>query len=181
MKKLLLILGIIILTCSMVQAAGLTVAVMTEQVTSVNSDNALTARLGYYLGNENGGLEPFIGCVWFPREDTPQVITLGAIQRLSDVLDPESQIPLLPGMLLKVITEDAVMRPYFGGQCTINLIDKDAGLIEAMAGVSIKLTPEATSSIEVETSYGSMFGDLGGRTDYEFITRIGWRIPFPKD
>lgn len=179
-KKWILAITLVLCLPMIAHAAGLTVSVLTEQAMSVNSDNALTARVGYYLGSENGGLEPFIGCVWFPREDTPQVITLGAIQHMADMLDLDSTIPVLPKLLLSIITEQAVMRPYFGAQCTINLIDRDVGFIEAIAGFSIKLTPEAKSTTIFETGYGSMFGDLSGRDDYELVTRIGFQIPFPK-
>lgn len=166
--------------CTIARPADLTVSMMTEQAMSVDSDNAITARIGYYLGNENGGLEPFIGCVWFPKEETPQVITIGVIQYLGDVLEDDSIVPILPELLLAVITEDAVINPYFGALCTINLLDQDAGLIEAIFGVNIKLTPDANSLLVFETGYGSMFGDLSGRDDHEFVTRLGFRIPFSK-
>lgn len=159
--------------------ADLTVSMMTEQVMSVDSDNAITARIGYYLGDENGGLEPFIGCVWFPKEEeTPQVITIGAIQHLGDVFEDDSIVPILPELLMTIITEDAVISPYFGALCTINLLDRDAGLIEAIFGANVKLTPDANSSFVFETGYGSMFGDLSGRDDHELVTRLGFRISF---
>jgi hypothetical protein len=167
--------------CVSVQAAGLTIWGMTEQVTSVNSDNALTMRLGYDLSlSDKGGLEPFVGFTWFPRDDYPEVMSLGAVQHMADILDPNSNLPFLPDLLLLVITEDAVLRPYIGGQFTINFMDRDSGFFELIAGLDAMLQPDANSSMVFETSYGSMFGELSERADYEFIGRIAFKIPFKK-
>ena len=87
---------IVLMFGSLVQAAGLTIWGLTEQMTSVNSDNAIVGRVGYDLSVGNGGgLEPFIGSVWRPRDEAPQVITLGAIQHMPDLIDPNNPIPYL--------------------------------------------------------------------------------------
>ncbi|KKK71058.1 hypothetical protein LCGC14_2917740, partial [marine sediment metagenome] len=96
MKRLILTLILALCLTGAVQAAGLTIWGLTEQVSSVNDDNALAVRIGYYLGNENGGLEPFIGSVWRPRDSAPQVIIVGAVQHLSDIIDSDSELPYLP-------------------------------------------------------------------------------------
>ena len=185
-KRILIAIALIALMAIQVQGAGFTITGLTEQAIpggSDRNDNAVTLRLGYFLGvnDEGGGLEPFIGTCFYPKDDYPQVIALGAKQYLPDVLDENSPIPYLPNILLMVITEKAVMRPYFGGDFTINLADRDAGFFEFLGGVDIKLSPEANSSVEFETIYGSMFGDLSGRADYELICRLGFIIPFPKE
>jgi len=167
------------LLCGSVQAAGLTVWGLTEQVSSVESDNAISARVGYDLSiGDNGGLEPFIGSVWRPQDDAPQVIVLGAIQHMPDLLDPNSPIPYLPGLFLTVINEDVTVRPYIGAQCTVNLIDKDSGFVGAIAGVTLKLTPEANSELVFEVSYDDTFSQLNDVPDNRFKGYMGFRIPF---
>ena len=179
MKRVILSIILALCLCSAVQAAGLTITAITEQYTSVNPDNSLQLLLGYDLSlTDKGGLEPFIGFTWYPRDDYPQVISFGALQHMADILDSESNLPILPGLLLQVITEDAVIRPFIGGQFTINLLDRDAGFFELLAGAEIMLQPDANSSLLFMGSYGSMFGDLSGREDYEFIGKFGIKIPF---
>lgn len=179
MKRVILTLIITMLLCTSVQATGLTLWGLTEQLSSVNEDNAIMARIGYDLTiGDSGGLEPFIGSVWRPREGTPQVIVIGAVQHLPDLIDPNSNIPYLPDIFLMVISEDVAIRPYFGGQFTVNLIDKDAGFYGMIAGTTIQLTPKANSQLVFEVSYDKTFGDLEGVPDNEIKGYVGFRIPF---
>ena len=69
MKKLLLLMALMcLLVVPTAKAAGLTIWGITEQVSSVNEDNAITGRIGYDLSlGDKGGLEPFIGSIWRPR------------------------------------------------------------------------------------------------------------------
>jgi len=182
-KTILTMVTVMLMLCSSAHAAGLTVWGLTEQATSVNNDNSITGRLGYFLGiDDNGpGLEPFIGSVWRPKDEAPQVITVGAVQHLRDIIDPDSVIPLLPNMFLAVISEEVIIRPYFGGQCTINFVDRDAGFIGALAGTTIKIEPKSPNELVLELSYDAMFGDLAGVPDHEFKGYLGFRIWFPKD
>ena len=163
------------------QAAGLTIWGLTEQISSVNGDNSLTGRIGYDMSlSDNGGLELFAGSIWRPREtqDFPQVVVLGAVQHMPDLIDPNSSVPFLPELFLNVISEDVQIRPYIGGQFSINLIDEDAGTYGAIAGVTLKLTPEDKSELVFEASYDKNFGDLAGVPDNQLKGYMGFRIPF---
>jgi len=175
------ILTIILALCLTVsaQAAGLTIWGLTEQVSSVNGDNSLTARVGYDLSlTDKGGLELFAGSIWRPREGEPQVLVFGAIQHMPDLIDPNSPIPYLPELFLTVISETVQIRPYIGGQFSINLIDEDAGTYGAIAGVTLKLSPDDKSELVFEASYDKNFGDLGGVPDNQLKGYMGFRIPF---
>lgn len=179
MKKLILSIILTMCLCSSVQATGLTIWGITEQVSSVNSDNAITGRIGYMLGvGDAGGLEPFVGSVWRPKESTPQVIVVGAVQHLADLVDPNSSIPYIPALFASILNEDVEIRPYIGAQCTINLIDKDSGFIGLITGITVKLEPDAKSELVFELSYDKMFNDLEAVPDNEFKGYAGVRIPF---
>jgi len=180
MRSVLMTIMVVLCLCASVQAAGWTVWGLTEQLTAVESDNSITARVGYFMGlGDTGGLEPFIGSVWRPRsEDTPQVITLGAVQHLPDLIDPNGPIPYISGIFTAVIAEEVVIRPYIGFQTTINLIDKDSGFIGIISGVTCKLTPDAQSEVVFEVSYDDTFQELAGVPDNELKGYIGFRIPF---
>jgi len=162
-----------------VQAAGLTLWGITEQLSSVDQDNAITGRIGYDLSvTDKGGLEPFIGSIWRPRDGTPQVVVLGAVQHLPDLIDPNSSVPFLPELFLMVISEDVQIRPYIGGQFSINCIDEDAGTYGMIAGVTLQISPEANSQLVFEASYDKNFGDLADVSDNRFKGYMGFRIPF---
>ena len=178
MKRLMAILLAVLFIASAAQAAGLTVWGLTEQLSSVEADNSLTARVGYFLGTDRGGLEPFIGSIWRPRDDSPQVVVFGAVQHMPDLIDPNNPIPFIPEMLLKVITEDVSIRPYIGGQFSVNLADRDAGFYGMIAGITLKLEPKAKSELVFEASYDNTFGDLAGVEDNELKGYMGFRIPF---
>ena len=179
MKRVILtIIALLCLTAS-AQAAGLTIWGLTEQVSSVNGDNSLTARVGYDLSlTDKGGLELFAGSIWRPKDSEPQVLVFGAIQHMPDLIDPNSPIPYLPELFLTVISETVQIRPYIGGQFSINLIDEDVGTYSAIAGITLKLTPEANSELVFEVSYDKNFGDLGGVPDNQLTGYMGFRIPF---
>ena len=179
MKRTLLTIILALCLCASVQAAGLTIWGITEQMTSVNEDNSLTARVGYDLSlTDKGGLELFAGSIWRPREGEPQVVVFGAIQHMPDLIDPNSSIPYLPELFLTVISEKVQIRPYIGGQFSVNLIDEDAGTYGAIAGIIIQLTPEANSQLVFEASYDKNFGDLAGVPDNQLKGYMGFRIPF---
>ena len=177
MKKL-ITMFIPLMLCASVQAMGFTVWGLTEQATSVNSDNSLTGRVGYYLGSDNGGLELFVGSIWRVNDKAPQVMTLGAVQHMADLLDPNGPIPFIPDLLLPIINENVSIRPYIGGRFTINFIDRDSGLFGGIAGIAVKLSPEANSELVFEGSYDNTFGDLNSVPDNKFKAYMGFRIPF---
>ena len=179
MKRFLTVLLVSLLLCSTVQAAGLTVWGITEQMTSVNEDNSLTARIGYDMSlTDQGGLEIFAGSIWRPRDREPQVVVFGAIQHMPDLIDPNSSIPYLPELFLTVISEKVQIRPYIGGQFSVNLIDEDAGTYGALAGITLQLSPEANSQLVFEVSYDKNFGELEGIPDNQLKGYMGFRIPF---
>ena len=179
MKRAILTIILALCLTASAQAAGLTVWGLTEQVSSVNGDNSLTARIGYDLSlTDKGGLELFAGSIWRPREGEPQVLVFGAIQHMPDLIDPTSSIPYLPELFLTVISEKVQIRPYIGGQFSINLIDEDAGTYGAIAGITLQLSPEANSQLVFEASYDKNFGDLVGVPDQQLKGYIGFRIPF---
>ena len=178
-RHLIITIAAMLMLCGSAHATGLTLWGLTEQVSSVDSDNAITGRIGYDLSvGDNGGLEPFIGSVWHPQDSTPQVIVVGAVQHFPDLLDPNGLIPYIPELFTTLINEDVAIRPYAGAQCTINLVDEDAGFIGAIAGVAIKLTPEATSELIFEASYDNTFSDLNDVPDNRLKGYMGFRIPF---
>ena len=181
MKRVILSIILALCLCASVQAAGLTIWGLTEQISSVDGDNSLSARIGYDLSlTDKGGLELFAGSIWRPREtqDFPQVVVLGAIQHLPDLIDPNSSIPWLPELFLTVISEDVQIRPYIGGQFSVNLVDEDSGTYGAIAGITLKLTPEDKSELVFEAFYDNNFGDLAGVPDNELKGYMGFRIPF---
>ena len=178
-KRVILSIILALCLCSSVQAAGLTFWGITEQMTSVNEDNSITARIGYDLSlTDKGGLEVFAGSIWRPRDSEPQVIVFGAVQHMPDLIDPNSSIPWLPELFLTVISEKVQIRPYIGGQFSVNLIDEDAGTYGAIAGITLQLSPEANSQLVFEASYDKNFGDLVGVPDQQLKGYIGFRIPF---
>ena len=178
-KRILIIIALVCLITMPVQAAGLTVWGITEQVSSVNEDNAITARIGYDMSlSDKGGLEIFGGSIWRPRDGTPQVIVIGAVQHMPDLIDPNSSIPYLPELFLTVISEKMQIRPYIGGQFSVNLIDEDAGTYGMLAGITLQISPEANSQLIFEASYDKNFGDLASVSDNQIKGYMGFRIPF---
>ena len=152
---------------------------ITEQISNVDSDNSLTGRIGYDLSvSDKGGLEPFLGSVWRPRDGNPQVIVLGAVQHMPDLIDPNSSVPFLPDLFLSVMNEEVVIRPYIGAQFTVNFIDEDVGYYGAIAGITLQLEPGAKSQLVFEASYDKTFGALEDVPDNQVKGYMGFRIPF---
>jgi len=184
MKRIIVAIIIALCMCNAVQAAGLTIWGMTEQVANVDSQNALALRLGYYLGSDNGGLEPFVGSIWRPRWDEegdmepPQVLTLGLIYHSMDIVDPNNTLPWIPDAFLMILSEDVVIRPYIGFQNTWNFIDQDAGMMGGIAGVRVQTTPDSNTELIFEIGYDANFGDLSVVEDRQLNGYFGIRIPF---
>jgi len=160
-------------------AVGWTVWGLTQQVNDIDGySNELAGRVGYSFDSGAGGLEPFIGSVWLPESGAPQVMTLGLILHSGDILDPNSPLPWVSDLLLVVLSEDMVARPYAGFQSTINLFDKDAGFSGAMTGVLVKTTPDAVAELVFEMAYDNKFLDWSDQSDNELRGYIGIRYPF---
>ena len=188
MKKLVEIIIIIIMVlilCASVQAAGVTVSVMTEQIANVDKGNSLGVEVGYFLGVDpaGAGLEPYIGCDWWPRwEDgemaPPSVIVLGVRQWFSDIVDPNSAIPFIPKLFLTILNEDIQIKPYVGFRFSANIIDKDSGLMSIPVGISVKTSPGSNSALRFEARYNDTFGELSMIPDNRFDLYMGMTIQF---
>jgi len=185
MKRVLLsVIAVLCLTVS-VQAAGLTVSVMTEQIAKVDQGNSLGVEVGYFLGIDpaGAGLEPFIGCDWWPRwEDgemaPPSVIVLGARQWFADIVDPNSAIPFIPGIFLEILNEDVQIKPYVGFRFSANIIDKDSGLMSIPVGIAVKTSPGSNSALRFEARYNDTFGSLSMIPDNRFDLYMGIFMAF---
>jgi len=182
------ILTIIVLLCltAIAQAAGPTVSFMTEQVASVDKGNSLGIELGYFLGVDDSGpgLEPYIGCDWWPRWDDdgdmspPSVVVLGARQWFSDIVDSNSIIPFIPQAFLAVLNEEIEIKPYISFRFSANIVDKDAGVMSIPAGITVKTSPTANSALRFEIRYSDTFGVLNVVPDNKFDYYMGIYIPF---
>ncbi len=176
MKKLIATLIIALCLCGSVQAAGLTLWTLTDQLTSIDEDNSISGRVGYSFASDNGGLEIYVGSTWYKTDATPQVMSLGIVEHLPDLIDPNNPLPWIPGLLTAIVNEEVVMAPYVGIQGTFQFVDEDAGLFGVMAGVKIKVTPKSASEWIVEGRYINPFGDLYGVNKAQLS--VGLRIPF---
>ena len=87
-------------------------------------------------------------------------------------------MPFIPDLFLAVISEDVQIRPYIGGQFSINCIDEDAGTYGMIAGITLQVDPNANSQLVFEISYDKNFGDLAGVPDERLKGYMGFRIPF---
>lgn len=181
MKKLIFI--TILLLCGTVQAMGPTVSFMTEQIANVDKGNSLGIELGYMLGID-AGLEPYIGTEWWPRWDDegdmnpPSVIVLGVRNHFTDILDPNSALPFVPGLLLTVLNEDIEVKPFIGFRFSANVVDKDAGVMSIPAGILVKTTPNSNSALRFEVRYSDTFGGLSTVPDNRLDYYMGLYIPF---
>ena len=182
-KKIIIAIALICLMTVQVQAAGPTVSFMTQQLTSVNNDNVLGIEVGYFLGVDSG-LEPYIGLDWYPRWDEdgdmepPSVVKIGVRNWFSDLIDPESAIPLIPDFLLAVLNEDVEIRPYVAFDFSANFIDKDAGKMSFPAGIAVKTSPESNTALRFEVRWSDTFGDLNVVPDNRFDFYMGVFVPF---
>ncbi len=183
-KGLLLIAAVVSLSVCGCQSGGPAISFWTEQVAEVDSGNSLGIEFSYYLGNETGGLEPYIGTDWWPRWDDegdmepPGVFVLGTRYHFSDIIDPNSAIPLIPGLFLAVLNEEISMTPYVNARFSANFIDKDAGLMSLGAGVSIKTTPDSDSALRFELRKTDTFGDLAVVPDNRLDLYMGIYYPY---
>lgn len=184
MKRLIFTI-IILCLCGHVQAAGPTVSFMTEQIASVDKGNSLSIELGYFLGIDGGpGLEPFIGTDWWPRWDDdgdmkpPSVVVLGVRNHFSDLVDPNSAIPLIPDLFLTVLNEDVEIKPYIAFRFSANVIDKDGGVMSIPAGIFVKTSPESNSALRFEVRWNDTFGALSNVPDNRLDAYMGIYLPF---
>ncbi len=176
MKKLITLIIITLCLTSAVQAAGLTIWTLTNQIASVDESNSIAGRVGYYFGSDNGGLEIFIGSTWHPRSGVPQVVSGGLVEHLPDLIDPDNPTPWISDVLLAFIDEKAVARPYIGIEGTFNFLEKDVGYYGGMVGIAAKVTPKAMTEWVAEAGLIEPFGDWEGVR--EFRLKLGIRFPF---
>ena len=127
-KRILLTIALVCLLMTVqVQAAGITLWGVTDQVIDADESASTAGRLGYYFGDDKGGLEIFGGATWHPESKGPQVLSIGVIEHLPDLIDPNNPLPLIPNILLAFINEDVEARPYVGLEGTFNFVEEDVG------------------------------------------------------
>jgi len=183
MKWLLRIAVLVVLTlyplCT-VSHAQLTIWGLASDEDLNNPGSAVTTRFGYQIGQ----IEPFVGSVWYNdyptdpgEQEPPQVLEVGVLLHLPDLIDSNSPFPLLPDIILMAIPEGADARPYFGPCFTVNLLDKDSGKYGLKAGVEYKKSPDIPISIVMEVEYADYFGALSAIHDNELLFSAGvkWR------
>jgi len=173
-KKILIVIALICLMTVQVQAAGLTLWSVAEKIVEVDESASIAGRLGYYFGSDNGGLEIFAGSTWHPESKSPQVLSIGVIEHLPDLIDPNNPLPWIPNILLTFINEDVEVRPYAGLEGTFNFIEENVGYYGGVVGVLAKLTPNSRIQYGLEGSYKEGFGELEGlnKTQLSFVIRI---------
>lgn len=182
-KSLVAFIAVICISTSTVFAMGPTLSFMTEQVASVDKENALNVELGYFLGVDNG-LEPFIGCEWRPRWNEegemspPAVIILGVRNHFKNLVDPNSAIPFIPSILSAILNEDIEIKPYIGIRFSANIIDKDAGLMGISTGILVKPSPESKAFLLFEIRKVDTFGELSAVPDNQIGAYMGMHIRF---
>jgi hypothetical protein len=159
-----------------VQASGLTLWSLTDQVTGIDERNSISGRLGYSFATENGGLEGFIGSTWYQDEKYPQVMSLGIIEHLPDLVDPNNPLPWIPDVLVSLLNEDVHIGPYIGLMGTFQFIEEDAGMYGIIAGAKVKVSPNSLAEWVVEYRYIDPFGQLDGVEKSQLSA--GLRIPF---
>jgi len=152
-------------------ADGLTIWGSAEQ--EIDSRAAVTGRIGYQVGN----LEPFIGSKWHPRDDYPQVLTLGGVMYGQDLADPSSGVPVIPEVLLFYLSDEAVVSPYIGAQASWGFIDTDYGFYGGIMGVLIKDKPDSPLAVTAEVEWNDNNGALREITDGLKAT-LGFRYAF---
>jgi len=178
MKKLIVLLMLFVATIC--KGNGFTIWGLTEQDIS-GSQNAMSVRIGYQYES----IEAFLGSTWRPNYDTdtgeiepPQVFSLGTVIHWKDLIDPDNPLPFIPDLLLKLIPENMVAQPYFGGQATFNLFEHDAGFYGAIIGLQCKTDIKNKSAFIVELDYNDNFKDLSAVPDNKFRLNMGFRFLF---
>lgn len=176
MKKGILLMAVVLITCSMAQGAGWTLWTGTDQLTNVNDKNAIFVRGGYSFASDNGGLEVWLSSTWYKSEANPQAMSFGVVEHLPDLIDPNG-LPWIKDLLLAFVNEDMVMAPYVGIQGTFQFVDENAGMFGIVGGLKIKVTPKSVTEWIIEGRYINPFGDLYGVNKAQLS--LGLRIPFP--
>ena len=152
-------------------ADGITLWGSAEQ--EIDSQAAVTGRIGYKVGN----IEPFVGSKWYPRDEYPQVLTLGGVMYGPDLADPNSSVPAIPEVLLFYLSDEAVVTPYIGIQASWGFVDNDAGFYGGIMGILIKDAPDTPLSVTIEVEWNDNTGKLANITDGAKIG-IGLRYEF---
>jgi len=178
MKSLLLtlFLGLTLLLGAKAEAAGLTLWSVTDQIVEVDNSKLVAGRIGYDFSIENEGLEIFVGSSWNLRYDKPQTMSLGIINHLPDLIDPNNPLPFIPGFLLTFVNQDIEVCPYLGLEGSFNFIDRDSGFYALLIGALAKVTPKSQIEYGLEGAYTQGFNELEGTDEYQL--RLLARIRF---
>ena len=171
MKALVSILIALVVLSSVCMADGVTIWGSAEQ--EIDSQAAVTGRIGYKVGN----IEPFVGSKWYPRDEYPQVLTLGGVMYGPDLADPNSSVPAIPKVLLFYLSDETVVTPYAGIQASWGFVDDDAGFYGGIMGILIKDAPDTPLSVTIEVEWNDNTGKLANITDGAKIG-IGLRWEF---
>ena len=178
MKSLLLtlFLGLTLLLGAKVEAAGLTLWSVTDQIVEVDNSKMVAGRIGWDFSIENEGLEVFVGSSWNLRYDKPQTMSLGVINHLPDLIDPENPLPFIPDFLLTFVNQEIEVCPYLGLEGSFNFIDRDSGFYALLIGALAKVTPKSQIEYGLEGAYTQGFNELEGTDEYQL--RLLARIRF---
>ena len=178
MKSLLLtlFLGLTLLLGAKAEAAGLTLWSVTDQIVEVDNSKLVAGRIGYDFSIENEGLEIFVGSSWNLRYDKPQTMSLGVINHLPDLIDPENPLPFIPDFLLTFVNQEIEVCPYLGLEGSFNFIDRDSGFYALLIGALAKVTPKSQIEYGLEGAYTQGFNELEGTDEYQL--RLLARIRF---
>lgn len=182
MKKA-IVLIMMLFVCSIASArdVGFTLWGLTEQNLD-SRNNAIIGRVGIQYEN----IEGFLGSTWRPNYDAdsgidpPQVYSAGALYHWVNLIDTDNPLPWIPDGLVTIADmiglPDAQMKPYAGGQASIN-IDQEAGMVSALIGLDIKAAPADKTSLILEAAFNENFYDLDVVPD-DWKLNIGFRIEF---
>ena len=178
MKSLLLtlFLGLTLLLGAKVEAAGLTLWSVTDQIVEVDNSKMVAGRIGWDFSIENEGLEVFVGSSWNLRYEKPQTMSLGVINHLPDLIDPENPLPFIPDFLLTFVNQEIEVCPYLGLEGSFNFIDRDSGFYALLIGALAKVTPKSQIEYGLEGAYTQGFNELEGTDEYQL--RLLARIRF---
>jgi len=177
-KRFLLVIAMccIIVMPSVTRAAGFTLWSVTDQIVEVDNSKLVAGRIGYDFSIENEGLEIFVGSSWNLRYDKPQTMSLGIINHLPDLIDPNNPLPFIPGFLLTFVNQDIEVCPYLGLEGSFNFIDRDSGFYALLIGALAKVTPKSQIEYGLEGAYTQGFNELEGTDEYQL--RLLARIRF---
>ena len=178
MKSLLLtlFLGLTLLLGAKAEAAGLTLWSVTDQIVEVDNSKMVAGRIGWDFSIENEGLEVFVGSSWNLRYEKPQTMSLGVINHLPDLIDPENPLPFIPDFLLTFVNQEIEVCPYLGLEGSFNFIDRDSGFYALLIGALAKVTPKSQIEYGLEGAYTQGFNELEGTDEYQL--RLLARIRF---